>query len=147
LLRYLIKTGDWQQVLVFTSSHQRADMVVKKLLDNGIRAATFHGGMSQGGRTAALAAFKTGAVRVLVATDLAARGIDIKLLPHVVNFELPRSPNDYIHRIGRTGRAETAGVAVTLLCPEDMAHFRVIEKRLGKRLARIDTSGLDLAGY
>ncbi len=147
LLRYLIKTGDWQQVLVFISSQKRADLVVKKLLDNGISAATFHSGMSQGGRTAALAAFKTGAVRVLVATDLAARGIDIKFLPHVVNFELPRSPNDYIHRIGRTGRAETAGVAVSLLCPEDMPHFRVIEKRLGKRLARIDTSGLDLAGY
>ena len=147
LLRYLIKSGDWQQVLVFTSSQRRADIVTKKLLDNGISAATFHGGMSQGGRTAAFAAFKSGELRVLVATDLAARGIDIAFLPHVVNFELPRSPNDYIHRIGRTGRAETAGVAVTLLCPEDMPHFRVIEKRLGQRLARIDTAGLDLAGY
>ncbi len=147
LLRYLIKSGDWQQVLVFTSSQRRADLAVKKLLDNGISAATFHGGMSQGGRTAALAAFKAGAVRVLVATDLAARGIDIKFLPHVVNLELPRSPNDYIHRIGRTGRAETAGVAVTLLCPEDMPHFKVIEKRLGRRLAKIATSELDLAGY
>jgi ATP-dependent RNA helicase RhlE len=147
LLRYLIKTGDWQQVLVFTSSKRRADTVVKKLLNKGISAATFHGGMSQGGRTTALAAFKTGALRVLVATDLAARGIDIKFLPHVVNYELPRSPTDYIHRIGRTGRAETPGVAVTLLCPEDMPHFKVIEKQLGKRLARIDTAELDLAGY
>ncbi len=147
LLRYLIKTGDWQQVLVFASSQRRADTVVKKLLDNGISAATFHGGMSQGGRTTALAAFKTGSLRVLVATDLAARGIDIKFLPHVVNYELPRSPTDYIHRIGRTGRAETPGVAVTLLCPEDMPHFKVIEKQLGKRLARIDTAELDLAGY
>lgn len=147
LLRYLIKTGDWQQVLVFTSSQRRADTVVKKLLANGISAATFHGGMSQGGRTTALAAFKTGALRVLVATDLAARGIDIKFLPHVVNYELPRSPTDYIHRIGRTGRAETAGIAVSLLCPEDMPQFKVIEKRLGKRLARIDTAELDLAAY
>ena len=146
LLRFLIKSGNWQQVLVFTSSQKRADNVTKKLLDNGISAATFHGGMSQGGRTAALAAFKTGGLRVLVATDLAARGIDIKFLPHVVNYELPRSPTDYIHRIGRTGRAETAGVAVSLLCPEDLPHFKVIEKRLGQRLARIDTDGIDLAG-
>lgn len=147
LLRYLIKTGDLQQVLVFTASQRRADNVVKKLLDNGISAATFHGGMSQGGRTTVLAAFKAGSVRVLVATDLAARGIDIKLLPHVVNYELPRSPADYIHRIGRTGRAETAGVAVSLLCPEDLPHFKVIEKLMGKRVDRIDTAGLDLAAY
>jgi len=147
LLRYLIKTGDWQQVLVFTASQRRADNVVKKLLDKGISAATFHGGMSQGGRTSVLADFKTGRVRVLVATDLAARGIDIKFLPHVVNYELPRSPADYIHRIGRTGRAETEGVAVTLLCPEDMPHFKVIEKLIRKRLARIDTAEVDLLAY
>lgn len=147
LLRYLIKTGDWRQVLVFTSSQRRADIVAKKLLDKGISAATFHGGLSQGGRTNALAAFKSGTLRVLVATDLAARGIDIKCLPHVVNYELPRSPADYIHRIGRTGRAETAGVAVTLVCPEDLPHFKVIEKLQGKRQAKIDTSGLDLTGY
>jgi ATP-dependent RNA helicase RhlE len=147
LLRYLIKTGEWQQVLVFTSSQRRADIVVKKLIDNGISAAAFHGRMSQGGRSAVLAAFKTGAMRVLVATDLAARGIDIKSLPHVVNYELPRSPDDFIHRIGRTGRAETAGVAVTLLCPEEMPHFKVIEKRQGKRQPKTDTSELDLSGY
>ena len=147
LLRYLIKSGDWQQVLVFTASQRRADNVVKKLLDKGISAATFHGGMSQGGRTKVLAAFKSGAVRVLVATDLAARGIDIKFLPYVVNYELPRSPADYIHRIGRTGRAESAGVAVTLLCPEDLPHFKVIEKLLGKRLAKVDTAELDLAAH
>lgn len=146
LLRFLIKDGDWKQVLVFTSSQRRADNVTKKLCDNGIAAATFHGGMSQGGRTAALAAFKTGELRVLVATDLAARGIDVPYLPHVVNYELPRSPTDYLHRIGRTGRAENAGVAVTLLAPEDLHHFRVIEKRLGRRLPRIDSSGFDLSG-
>jgi ATP-dependent RNA helicase RhlE len=147
LLRFLIKSGDWQQVLVFTSSQKRADNVTKKLCDNGISAATFHSGMTQGARTRALAAFKSGELRVLVATDLAARGIDIKFLPHVVNYELPRSPNDYIHRIGRTGRAETAGIAVTLLCPEDLPHFKVIEKRLGQRLPRIDTAELDLSSY
>ena len=145
LLRYLIKTGDWQQVLVFTASQRRADNVVKKLLDKGISAATFHGGMSQGGRTTVLADFKSGALRVLVATDLAARGIDIKFLPYVVNYELPRSPADFIHRIGRTGRAETAGVAVSLLCPEDMPHFKVIEKLLGKRLAKIETAELNMS--
>jgi len=147
LLRFLVKSGDWKQVLVFTSSQRRADNVTKKLIDNGISAATFHSGMSQGARTAALAAFKAGELRVLVATDLAARGIDIQFLPHVVNYELPRSPVDYLHRIGRTGRAESAGVAVTLLCPEDLPHFKVIEKRLGQRLAHIDTAELDLSAY
>ena len=147
LLRYLIKTGEWQQVLVFTASQRRADNVVKKLLDNGISAATFHGGMSQGGRTSVLAAFKSGDIRVLVATDLAARGIDIKFLPYVVNYELPRSPADFIHRIGRTGRAESPGIAVSLLAPEDMPHFKVIEKLLKKRLTKIDTAELDLAAY
>ncbi|GFO60502.1 ATP-dependent RNA helicase RhlE [Geomonas silvestris] len=146
LLRFLIKDGGWKQVLVFTSSQRRADNVTKKLCDNGIAAATFHGGMSQGGRTAALAAFKTGELRVLVATDLAARGIDVPYLPHVVNYELPRSPTDYLHRIGRTGRAENPGVAVTLLAPEELQHFRVIEKRLGRRLPRIDSSEFDLSG-
>jgi ATP-dependent RNA helicase RhlE len=91
-----------------------------------------------------LAAFKSGELRVLVATDLASRGIDIQFLPHVVNYELPRSPTDYIHRIGRTGRAENEGVAVTLLCPEDLQFFKVIEKRLGQRLPKIDTADLDL---
>jgi len=147
LLRYLIKNGDGDQYLVFTASRKRADNVAQKLLMNGISAAAFHAGMSQGGRTAALERFKAGTLQVLVATDLAARGIDISDLPHVVNYELPRSPNDYIHRIGRTGRAETQGDALTLLCPEDLPHFRVIEKRLGRRLARIDSADLDLAGY
>jgi len=147
LLRYLIKNGDGEQYLVFTSSRKRADNVAQKLLQNGISAATFHAGMSQGGRTGALERFKAGTLQVLVATDLAARGIDISDLPHVVNYELPRSPNDYIHRIGRTGRAEAHGDALTLLCPEDLPHFRVIEKRLGRRLAKIDTVYLDLSGY
>lgn len=147
LLRYLIKTGEWQQVLVFVSSQKRADNVVKKLNDNGVSAAPFHGGLTQGGRTTVLAAFKAGTIRVVVATDLAARGIDIKFLPHVVNYELPRSPADFIHRIGRTGRAESEGVAVTLVTPEELPHFKVIEKLQKKRQARIDTADLDLAGY
>ena len=147
LLRYLIKSNDWQQVLVFVASQRRADNLVKKLLAKGISAATFHGGMTQGGRTTALAAFKSGGVRLLVATDLAARGIDIEFLPHVINYELPRSPADFIHRIGRTGRAESHGVAVTLLTPEELPHFKVIEKQLGKRPARINTADLNLAAW
>ena len=147
LLRYLIKNGDGDQLLVFTASQNRADNLAKKLLQNGISAAPFHGGLSQGKRTATLARFREGTLQVLVATDLASRGIDIEHLPHVVNYELPRSPNDYIHRIGRTGRAGNSGDAVTLLTPEEEQHFRVIEKRLGQRLGRIDTSGFDLAGY
>ena len=147
LLRYLIKSNDWQQVLVFVASQRRADNLVKKLLAKGISAATFHGGMTQGGRTTALAAFKSGGVRLLVATDLAARGIDIKFLPHVINYELPRSPADFFHRIGRTGRAESHGVAVTLLTPEELPHFKVIEKQLGKRPARINTADLNLAAW
>lgn len=147
LLRYLIKNGDSDQYLLFTSSRKRADNVAQKLLQNGISAATFHAGLSQGGRTATLERFKAGTLQVLVATDLAARGIDISDLSHVVNYELPRSPNDYIHRIGRTGRAETQGNALTLLCPEDLPHFRVIEKRLGQRLAKIKTADFDLTGY
>lgn len=147
LLRYLIKNGDGDQLLVFTASQNRADNLARKLLQNGISAAPFHGGLSQGKRTATLARFREGTLQVLVATDLASRGIDIEHLPHVVNYELPRSPNDYIHRIGRTGRAGSSGDAVTLLTPEEEQHFRVIEKRLGQRLGRIDTSGFDLAGY
>ena len=147
LLRYLIKNGDGDQLLVFTASQNRADNLARKLLQNGISAAPFHGGLSQGKRSATLARFREGTLLVLVATDLASRGIDIEHLPHVVNYELPRSPNDYIHRIGRTGRSGNSGDAVTLLTPEEEQHFRVIEKRLGQRLGRIDSAGLDLSGY
>ncbi len=145
LLRYLIKSNDWRQVLVFTASQKRADTVVQKLRTQGISAATFHGGMSQGARTTALAAFKSGELRVLAATDLAARGIHIADLPHVVNYELPRSPADFIHRIGRTGRAEATGVAVSLLSPEEFPQFKVIEKLLGGRFSMINTDDLDLS--
>jgi ATP-dependent RNA helicase RhlE len=147
LLRYLLKKGDWQQVLVFTSTKKRADNVAKKLYDHGIIAEAFHGDLTQGARSRALDDFKAGRVRVLVATDLASRGIDIERLPYVVNYELPRSAGDYTHRIGRTGRASASGVAITLLCPEDFDHFKMIEKKLGQRCERIATIDLELAGF
>lgn len=131
-LRQLIQSGDWKQILIFASSIRTADNVVGKLVKNGIDAVAFHGDKSQGARTEALAKFKTGKTRVLVATDLAARGIDIRALPLVINYELPRSPKDYIHRIGRTGRAGMEGEAISLITPEEMHHFKVIQKKMGK---------------
>jgi ATP-dependent RNA helicase RhlE len=112
-LRKLIQSGDWAQILIFTSSIRTADNLTVKLNKNGIEASAFHGDKSQGARTEALAKFKSGKTRVLVATDLAARGIDIQGLPLVINYELPRSPKDYIHRIGRTGRAGANGLAIS----------------------------------
>ena len=147
LLRYLLKKGDWQQVLVFVSTKKRADNVAKKLFDHGISAEAFHGDRTQGARSRALDDFKEGRVRVLVATDLASRGIDIERLPYVVNYELPRAASDYTHRIGRTGRAHAAGLAVTLLSPEEFEHFKMIEKKLGQKLERIATDDLELTGY
>lgn len=131
-LRQLIQSGDWKQILIFTSSIRTADNVAGKLVKNGIDAVAFHGDKSQGARTEALAKFKSGKTRVLVATDLAARGIDIQALPLVINYELPRSPKDYIHRIGRTGRAGMEGEAISLITPEEMHHFKVIQKKMGK---------------
>ena len=112
-LRYLVNSGDWTQILIFVSSIRTANNVVTKLNKNGVDAIAFHGDKSQGARTEALAKFKTGKTRILVATDLAGRGIDIKFLPLVINYELPRSPKDYIHRIGRTGRAGATGEAIS----------------------------------
>lgn len=147
LLRYLIKHGGMQQVLVFTSSVFQADLVADKLRINDIKAAAIHSKKSQGAREEALNKFKAGKLRVLVATDLMARGIDIKFLPHVINYELPRSPKDYIHRIGRTGRAESPGEAISLICPEDQHHFKIIQKKMGKWVTMIDSKDLDLKGY
>jgi len=146
LLRYLIKHFEMKQVLVFTSSTRRADNVVIKLLKNGIEAAAMHSKKSQGARTDALTKFKSGKLRVLVATDLASRGIDIQFLPYVINYELPRSPTDYIHRIGRTGRAESTGEAISLICPEDEHHFKIIQKKMGKQVEILPSEDLDLKG-
>jgi len=147
LLRYLIKHQNMQQVLVFTSSVFSADSVVEKLLKNGIDAMAIHGKKSQKARTDALSNFKSGKLRVLVATDLLSRGIDIEFLPYVVNYDLPRSPKDYIHRIGRTGRAESPGEAISLIAPEDLHHFRVIQKKMGKWVTMIDSAGIKFSGY
>lgn len=147
LLRYVIKKNELKQVLVFTSSTYQADNVADKLCKNGIDAVSVHSKKSQGARTAALHEFKTGTLRVLVTTDLLARGIDIEFLPHVINYELPRSPKDYVHRIGRTGRAENPGEAISFVSPEEQHHFRVIQKKMGKWVTMIDSANLNLNGY
>ena len=144
LLRYLIRQNNIKQVLVFASSVYKADNVSDKLRKNGIDAMAIHSKKSQGARTEALSKFKSGKLRVLVATDLMARGIDIKNLPHVINYELPRSPKDYIHRIGRTGRAESPGEAISFISPEDQHHFKIIQKKMGKWVTMIDSEGIDL---
>lgn len=146
-LRYLLKTNDWKKVLVFTASSYKADNVANKLRKNGIEAAAIHGQKSQGARKEALAGFKSGNVQVLVTTDLLARGIDIEFLPCVVNYELPRSPKDYIHRIGRTGRAEASGDAVSLLLPEDQHHFKIIQKKMKIQVEILDGTTVDLTGF
>jgi ATP-dependent RNA helicase RhlE len=134
LLRYLIKLHHMEQVLVFTSSVHKADMVTDKLNANGIKALAMHSKKSQGAREQALLKFKNGVVQVLVATDLMGRGIDIPFLPYVINYELPRSPKDYIHRIGRTGRAQQAGTAISLITIEEAHHFSIIQKKMKKRV-------------
>lgn len=147
LLRYIIKSQKIKQVLIFTSSVHRADAVALKLNQNGIDAFAIHSKKSQEGRNEALHFFKTGKVKVLVATDLMSRGIDIKFLPYVINYELPRSPKDYIHRIGRTGRAESSGEAISLISPEEEHHFKVIQKKMGKRVTMIDGNAINLKGF
>ena len=144
LLRYLISSKNMKQVLVFTSSVYKADNVVDKLRKNGINALAIHSRRSQNARTTALNKFKAGKITVLVATDLLSRGIDIEFLPYVINYELPRSPKDYIHRIGRTGRAETTGEAISFITNEDKQHFRVIQKKMGKWVTMVDGDRLDL---
>jgi superfamily II DNA/RNA helicase len=129
LLRHLLATHGWSTVLVFVASRHGVDHVTDKLARAGIASAALHGELSQGTRARALADLKSGAVQVLVATDVAARGLDIAELPAVVNYDLPRSPVDYLHRIGRTGRAGETGVAVSFITAENEAHFRLIERR------------------
>jgi ATP-dependent RNA helicase RhlE len=147
LLRYLIKHNNMKQVLVFTSSTYKADNVADKLRKHGIDASAIHSKKSQSARTDALRNFKNGGLRVLVATDLLARGIDIEFLPVVINYELPRSPKDYIHRIGRTGRADTPGDAITIVTPEDEHHFKIIQKKMKKWVDRVVCDNLDLKDY
>lgn len=143
LLRNLIEFHDWTRVLVFVATKYATEHVAEKLRRAGIDAAAFHGELSQGARTAALANFKQAKLRVLVATDVAARGLDIVQLPVVVNYDLPRSPADYPHRIGRTGRAGESGLAVSFVSAETDAHFRLIEKKNRLRIKREQIAGFE----
>ncbi|MES2837787.1 MAG: DEAD/DEAH box helicase [Bacteroidota bacterium] len=147
LLRYIIKQQNIEQVLVFTSSVHKADTVCLKLKHNGIDAKAIHSKKSMEARLEALNLFKSGKIKVLVATDLISRGIDIKFLPFVINYELPRSPKDYVHRIGRTGRAEAAGEAISLVSPEEEHHFKVIQKKMGKVATLINGNEINLHGF
>jgi ATP-dependent RNA helicase RhlE len=141
VLIQLIKDNDWTQVLVFSRTKHGANRLAKQLTGNGIDSAAIHGNKSQGARTKALADFKSNRIRVLVATDIAARGLDIDLLPHVVNFDLPNVPEDYVHRIGRTGRAGSTGEAVSLVCAEEFKHLSDIERLIQKLIERRDMPG------
>jgi ATP-dependent RNA helicase RhlE len=143
LLRHLIVEQGWTRVLVFVATQYSTEHIAGKLRRAGIQAAAFHGKLSQGARTKALADFKASRARVLIATDVAARGIDIAQLPAVVNYDLPRSTVDYTHRIGRTGRAGESGVAVSFVTTSVEAHFRLIEKRHGIRLPREVVAGFE----
>jgi len=137
-LRFLIKENNMNQVLVFTSSVHRADNVTTKLNNNGINARAIHSKKSQGARNTALNMFKSGKINVLVATDLIGRGIDIQFLPYIINYELPRSPKDYVHRIGRTGRANNPGEAISLITPDEEHHFKIIQKKMKKQVEIVD---------
>jgi ATP-dependent RNA helicase RhlE len=145
LLVALLKRGDMQEALVFTRTKHRANRLAEYLLREGINADRIHGNRSQAQRTAALAAFKSGRTRVLVATDIAARGIDVEALGHVVNFDVPMVPDDYIHRVGRTARAEATGEAFTLVSPQEEPDLRAIESAIGKRLPRVTVPDFDYA--
>ena len=136
LLSFIIGSRNWRQVLVFTRTKHGANRLTKHLQKDGLTAAAIHGNKSQGARTRALAAFKSGDVRILVATDIAARGLDIDLLPHVVNFELPNVAEDYVHRIGRTGRAGNEGQAVSLVCVDEKFLLKGIERLLKREIPK-----------
>jgi ATP-dependent RNA helicase RhlE len=144
LLSKLIKDGKWKQVLVFTRTKHGANKLSQQLEIDGITATAIHGNKSQGARTKALADFKAGAVRVLVATDIAARGIDIDQLPHVVNFELPNVAEDYVHRIGRTGRAGNEGEALSLVCVDEHEYLKGIEKLIKTSIKKVVIEGFEV---
>lgn len=137
LLSYLIGSNNWKQVLVFNRTKHGANRLSEQLITDGITSAAIHGNKSQGARTRALADFKSGKVRVLVATDIAARGLDINQLPHVVNFELPNLPEDYVHRIGRTGRAGNEGEALSLVCVDEMKFLKDIERLIKRDIPKL----------
>jgi ATP-dependent RNA helicase RhlE len=143
LLAQLIKEGDWKQVLVFTRTKHGANRLAEQLGKDGIQSAAIHGNKSQGARTRALADFKQNRVRVLVATDIAARGLDIDQLPHVVNYELPNVPEDYVHRIGRTGRAGSSGEAISLVAGAERSLLRDIERLLRTELPQTVVPGFE----
>ena len=142
LLSFIIGSENWQQVLVFTRTKHGANRLTKQLITDGLSAAAIHGNKSQNARTSALADFKAGKVRVLVATDIAARGLDIQQLPFVVNYDLPNISEDYVHRIGRTGRANHAGLAISLVCIDELKLLSDIEK-----LLKFKIPTTSLAGY
>ncbi len=143
LLAHLVKSGDWKQVLVFTRTKHGANRLAHQLGRSGISATAIHGNKSQGARTKALADFKAGLVRVLVATDLAARGLDIEELPHVVNYDLPHVAEDYVHRIGRTGRAGSTGEAISLVSPEEQPLLAAIEALMGRTVEQTVIAGFE----
>ena len=143
LLLALLDRGEMTQALVFTRTKHRANRLAEQLVKRGIKAERIHGNRSQGQRTAALAGFKNGHYKVLVATDIAARGIDIEALGHVVNFDVPQAPDDYIHRVGRTARAGEIGDAFTFVAPDEQNDLRAIEKAIGKRLPQITIPDFD----
>ena len=144
LLSKLIREGEWKQVLVFTRTKHGANKLCDYLLEQGIESAAIHGNKSQGARTKALANFKANKIRVLVATDIAARGIDIDMLPHVVNFELPNVPEDYVHRIGRTGRAGREGEALSLVCVDENDYLRGIERLISQKIKKVVVEGFEV---
>jgi ATP-dependent RNA helicase RhlE len=139
----LLRRGEIKQALVFTRTKHRANRLTEFLSKNGVKAERIHGNRSQAQRTAALAGFKNGQFPVLVATDIAARGIDVEELGHVVNFDVPTAPEDYIHRVGRTGRAEATGDAFTFAAPEEQGELKAIERAVGKRLPRVTVPDFD----
>jgi ATP-dependent RNA helicase RhlE len=143
LFHALLQRGEMREALVFTRTKHRADRLQKYLVRHGVKAERIHGNRSQAQRTEALAGFKAGKYRVLVATDIAARGIDVVALGHVVNFDVPMVPEDYIHRVGRTARAEATGDAFTFVSPEEEGELRAIERAIGKRLPRVTVPDFD----
>ncbi|MCK5830905.1 MAG: DEAD/DEAH box helicase [Methylococcales bacterium] len=143
LISWLIGDGNWQQVLIFVRTKHGADRLCKQLMKDGIRCNALHGDKSQGARSRALEGLKKGKITALIATDVAARGLDIDQLPHVVNFDLPAVAEDYVHRIGRTGRAGAEGSAISLVCPEEAHLLGAIEKLLNKQIPRIADTGYE----